>query len=296
MRIRQLGANFAAEVLNLDLRQTLSADTFADIEAALHEYGVLCIRDQTSLAPQQHIEFSRNFGELEVHVQASFNLPGFPEIYCVSNCLDNSGKARGLAEAGRVWHTDLSYLQAPSRCSLLHAKEVPHDDAGQPLGATQFASAALAYATLDDADKALLADYNADHSYQAIYDKIVAISKPGRQGLKPLSEAQKRHVTPANHPVVIAHPRTGVPILYVNHGTAEHIVGLPADESAALIERLCAHITSEPNVYSHQWRVGDLLIWDNIQTQHLAVDDYWLPQRRHMQRTTVKGPTPKAAG
>lgn len=294
LEINPLAASFGAEILGLDLNKGVSDNTYAAIESALHEHGVVCIRAQHSLSPASHIAFSRKFGELEIHVQASFNLPGHPEIYCVSNCLDDNGQARGLAEAGRVWHTDLSYMQAPSRCSLLHAIEVPHDASGKPLGATRFANAARAHSGLSDADKHHASTLSARHSYQAIYDKIVAKSKPGRQGLKPLSDAQKRKVAPAVHPVVIAHPRTGAPILYVNHGTTERILELDQDASDALIGRFCKHIESPAYLYEHEWRIGDLLIWDNIQTQHLAVDDYWLPQRRHMQRTTVKGPPPQA--
>ncbi|MEM7405708.1 MAG: TauD/TfdA family dioxygenase [Pseudomonadota bacterium] len=294
-QVRPLGENFAAEVTGFNVAMAADAAGFRVLEDALHTYGVLCVRDQQALTPAEHIAFSRHFGELEIHVQSSFNLPGHPEIYCVSNCLDEAGKARGLAEAGRVWHTDLSYMQSPSRCSLLHAVEVPHDDAGQPLGATMFASAVQAFASLSAERQRYLRTLHTRHTYQAIYDKIVAMSKPGRQGLKPLSDAQKRKVAPSVHPVVIAHPKTGVDILYVNHGTAERILELEPAASDALIEELCAHIVRPEFVYTHRWRVGDLLIWDNIQTQHLAVDDYWLPQRRHMQRTTVKGPAPEAS-
>jgi len=102
-------------------------------------------------------------------------------------------------------------------------------------------------------------------------------------------------VPPATHPLVIAHPFTGAPILFCSEGVTESIVGLPETEGAALLKELSAHVVKPEFVYSHKWRVGDLLIWDNLQVQHLAVDDYWLPQRRRMQRTTVKGVIPKAA-
>ena len=293
--ITPLMGAFAAEVNGFDVAMAEQASVFERLEDALHQYGVICIRDQQHLTPAKHVAFSRHFGDLEIHVQASFNLPGHPEIYCVSNCLDKQGKPRGLAEAGRVWHTDLSYKQAPSRCSLLHAIEVPRNAQEQALGATKFASAAVAFERLDVDEQQSLRQLHARHSYQAIYDKIVAMSKPGRQGLKPLSGAQKRAVEPAVHSVVIAHPRTGREILYVNHGTTERILELDAAASDTLVTRLCAHIIKPEQVYTHAWREGDLLIWDNIQTQHLAVDDYWLPQRRHMQRTTVKGPVTQAA-
>lgn len=292
--LSRLPGPLGAEITGLDLAQPLNVGEFARIIDALHEHAVLCIRDQ-KITPEQHIAFSRRLGELEVHVQSSFHLHGYPEIYCISNCLDEQGKPFGLAEAGRVWHTDLAYMAEPSRCSLLYAIEVPHDDAGRPLGDTMFASTRLAYAALSEETKRRLKGLQVVNSYRQIYDKIVAKSKPGRQGLKPLSEEQKRKVPPAVHPLVIAHPYTDDPILFCNEGMSESIIGLPEAEGRALLEELCTHIVRPEFVYSHKWRVGDLLIWDNIQTQHLAVDDYWLPQRRHMQRTTVKGIAPAAA-
>lgn len=292
--LRPLSAPFGAEITDLDLSKPLPDDVFGLIADALHEYGVLCLRDQ-AITPSQHIAFSRGFGELEVHVQSSFNLEGYPEIYCISNCLDDDGKPIGLAEAGRVWHTDLAYMAEPSRCSLLHALEVPTDDEGRPLGDTIFANTRMSYAALPAEMKARLRGLKAVHSYRRIYDKIVAKSKPGRQGLKPLTEEQKRKVPPATHPMVIGHPFTGEPILFCNDGMTESIVGLSEEEGRSLLAELCAHSVKPEFVYRHKWRVGDLLIWDNIQTQHLAVDDYWLPQRRRMQRTTVKGRRPAEA-
>lgn len=291
---RRLPGPFGAEFIDIDLAHPLSDADFDRIVKALHEQALVCLRNQNFM-PQQHVDFSRRFGELEVHVQSSFHLKGYPEIYCISNCLDEDGKPLGLAEAGRVWHTDLSYMAEPSRCSLLHALEVPHDDEGQPLGDTIFANARLSYAALPDATRAKLQGLKAVHSYRQVYEKIVAVSKPGRQGLKPLTEEQKNKVPPATHPLVIAHPFTGEPILFCNDGITERILGLSEAEGQALLAELCAHTVKPEFTYAHKWRVGDLLIWDNIQTQHLAVDDYWLPQRRRMQRTTVKGVAPIAA-
>lgn len=292
LAIRPMDAPFGAEITGLDLTDAPDDLVFSEIVDALHAHGVLCVRDQ-QITPEAHIAFSRRFGDLEVHVQSSFNLPGYPEIYRISNCVDENGKAEGLAEAGRVWHTDLAYLAEPSRCSLLYALEVPHDNTGRPLGATMFANTTLAYRALPDATKRRIQGLAAVQSYAYIYDNITAISKPGRQGLKPLNDAQRNKVPPVEHPLVIQHPHTGAPILFCSGGMTERIVGQTDD--GALLRELCDHVIDPDFVYRHDWRVGDLLIWDNIQTQHLAVDDYWLPQRRRMQRTTVKGVAPKAA-
>ena len=153
--LRPLPGPFGVEITGVNLANSPDDDEFKEIVDALHEHAVVCIRDQ-NFAPSQHIEFSRRFGELEVHIQSSFNLKGYPEIYCISNCLDDEGKPIGLAEAGRVWHTDLSYMAEPSRCSLLHALEVPSDDRGEPLGDTMFANASMSYAALPEEMKARL--------------------------------------------------------------------------------------------------------------------------------------------
>jgi taurine dioxygenase len=172
---------------------------------------------------------------------------------------------------------------------------VPEDDDGNPLGDTKFANSAMAFEALSDDLKVRLKNLEAIHSYRQVYSRIRAKSKPGRQGLKELTEEDFKKVPPATHPVVIAHPYTGAPILFCDFGTTESFVGLAQDESDELLEMLTAHTIKPDFVYRHKWRAGDLLIWDNIQTQHFAVDDYWLPQRRRMQRTTVKGVRPKAA-
>lgn len=295
LAINRLPGPFGAEITGLDLNQEIDAATFDEIIDALHAHAILCIRGQDDLTPENHVAFGRRFGELEVHVQSSFNLDGHPEIYCITNCVDENGNPMGLAEAGRVWHTDLSYMQEPSRCSLLHALEVPHGEDGTPLGDTMFASSVMAYDALSEEMKERLKEMTAVHSYRQVYGRIRAKSKPGRQGLKDLTEEDFAKVPPANHPVVIAHPHTGVPILFCDFGTTERFDGLSQEESDALLEELTAHTVRPEFVYSHKWQVGDVMIWDNIQTQHFAVDDYWLPQRRRMQRVTVKGVEPKAA-
>ena len=164
LTIERLSGPFGAEITGLDLNTEPDTATFDEIVEALHRHAVICIRGQQSLTPEKHIAFSRRFGELEVHVQSSFNLDGYPEIYCITNCVDEKGDALGLAEAGRVWHTDLSYMREPSRCSLLHALEVPIDEDGNPLGDTLFASCTMAYEALADEMKERLCKMQAIHT------------------------------------------------------------------------------------------------------------------------------------
>lgn len=290
----KLGEALGAEIVGLDLSKDMSDEEFDSLIDCFHENAVLVIRNQT-LQPEQHIAFSKRIGPLQVHIQSTYHLPGYPEIYSISNCLDENGKPIGLADAGKVWHTDLSYMKEPSRCSLLHALEVPHDDDGTPLGNTLFINTQVAYERLPDEMKQRIKGLKAVHNYQYIYDQIQSIKREGVANLVPLTDEQKKKVPPTEHPIVIAHPFTGKPILFVNEGITERIVGMDEAESKALLAELYAHLQKPEFKYTHKWRVGDLLMWDNFSTQHLAMHDYELPRRRRMRRTTVQGSQPTFA-
>ena len=274
---KQLTAPLASEVLDIDLAQAVAADVFRAVEDAFNQRSVLVFRNQ-QITPEQHIAFSRGFGELEIHVLKQFLLPGHPEILVVSNVVED-GKPLGIADAGQQWHTDLSYVEKPSRCSLLYAKVIPERDGERTFGDTCFVSTAAAYDALDPDMKAYLGTLKARHSYY--------LKRP--HALAKLSEEQRKSVPEVVHPVIRTHPVTGRKCLYVNESFTTEIVGLPKQESDALLEQLCAHCASERFMYRHRWQVGDVLMWDNCSTQHLAVADYGPQQHRYMHRTTVKG-------
>ena len=174
----------------------------------------------------------------------------------------------------------------PSRCSLLYAVEIPFEK-GVALGDTLFVNTSAAYEALPDDMKARLARLKAQHSYTARYQRMQ------KGGLRDeLDEDQKKAVPEVVHPVVRTHPSTGRKCLYVNEGFTVGIVGMPKDESDALLAGLYDHVTDPRFMYRHQWQVGDLLMWDNCSTQHNAVANYAPHQRRHMRRTTVRGSVP----
>lgn len=125
------------EVRGVDVRH-LDERTFGEIEAAYDRYGVIVVRGQ-HLTPAEHVEFSRRFGPLERFVLERFNMPEHPEVFVVSNIIEN-GKAVGMDDAGRYWHSDMWITENPPRGSILYAREVPHDGNGEPLGDTYFAS------------------------------------------------------------------------------------------------------------------------------------------------------------
>ena len=271
-----------AEVM-IDLTSEIDEPVFAKLEQAFHDNIVVYFRDQ-QLSNRHHIEFSRRFGNLEIHVLRKYVLPEHPEILVISNIQNESGENVGLADAGFTWHTDVSYLERPSRCSLLYALEVPHRD-GKPLGDTLFTNTIAAYEALSEAMKRRLTGLRAIHRYSA-RKRIADGSRPK------LTSTQIESTPDVAHPIVRTHAWTGRKSLYVTSGECVGIEGLPPDEGIALIEELHAHCVRPDFHYRHKWQVGDLLMWDNATSMHIAICDYALPERRLLHRTTVAGGIP----
>lgn len=278
--IRRLDAPFGAEVLGLDLSRPLSADDLARIRRAHVEQHVLVFRDQR-ITPRQHIEFSRRFGPLEIHVLHQFALAGHPEILVVSNIVEN-GRPIGLGDAGHYWHSDLSYKPRPSLGSLLHAQELPAEG-----GDTLFADMHAAWDTLPADLQRRVSGLQAEHSYLAKYEALRARS-PWRPAL---SAEQVAQVKPVVHPVVRTHPENGRRALFVSEHFTTRIVGLPEDESRALLAELFAHSVRPGHIYRHRWQPHDLVFWDNRSVIHLAAGcpDHL---RRRLHRTTIEGDVP----
>ena len=284
--IKPLDAALGAEVHGVDLSRPVDEVTFQKIEDAYNAHSVLLFRNQ-NIDEAQHLAFSRKFGELEVHVLDQYLHPRHPEILVVSNVMDGD-RHIGIYDAGRYWHTDLSYMKVPSRGSLLYAIEIPHDDDGNPLGDTAYTSSAAAYDALPKEVRRHIDGLNAEFSLANRHAKLVADG----DGEAVLSKKHEDKVPPVIHKVVRTHPVTGRKSIYVNEGQTARILGLPENEGRDLLKELLAHVTKDDFIYRHKWRVGDLLMWDNIPTQHLAICDYALPQRRLLHRTTLKGTAP----
>ena len=280
--VTKSGAACGAEIA-CDLAQDIDEATFREIERAFHDNIVVVFRRQ-NLSNERHIEFSRRFGELEIHIIEKYLLPGFPEILLISNIRDDRGEHIGLADAGFTWHSDTSYRHRPSRCSLLYAKEVPQRD-GRPLGDTVFANAIAAYEALPERMKQRLAGLKAIHRYSA-RRRVTDSPRPK------LTQEQLDETPDIAHPIVRTHPYTGRRSLYVTAGECIGIEGIPEDEAVDLIAELDAHCVRPEFLYRHKWQVGDLLMWDNTSSMHLAICDYALPERRLMHRTTVIGTVP----
>lgn len=270
-----------AEVLGLDLSRPLGREDFARIHRAHLDHHVLVFRDQR-ITPAQHVDFSRRFGPLQIHVLKGFQLAGHPEILIVSNIKDAAGQPIGLGDAGHYWHSDLSYKDKPSLGSLLHAQELPGEG-----GDTLFADQHAAYDALSEDLKACIAPLKAEHSYLTKYEELRARS-PWRPKL---TQAQIDEVAPSIHPVVRTHPETGRKALFVSEHFTTRIVGLPEGESQALLAELFAASVRPEFTYRHQWQPHDLVFWDNRSVTHLAAGT---PdsERRKLYRTTIEGDLP----
>ena len=294
--VNKIGRHLGAEILGVDLSRPLDDGAFARIADVFFEHQVVVFRGQ-KLAPSRQIAFTRRFGELEHHVRKEHRLDGHPEILIVSNIVDARGVAIGVQDAGRFWHSDLSYKQVPSLLSALYALEVPVRD-GLVLGGTSFASAAAAYEALPENQKRRLHGLRNVHSYRYYRAKNIRAQKDEQaRGARvvqehSLSEEQLRSVPEVDVPVVRTQPVTGRKSLFINEAHTSRIPGLPEEEGAALLAQLCAHIVKPEFRYEHEWRAGDLLMWDNVSVQHKANFDYDLPLRRLMHRTTVRGSVP----
>lgn len=278
LRIRSLGPVAAAEITGVDLARPLDDATFARIEAAFDQSGVIVIRDQ-SITPEQQIAFARRFGSIELNYNsAQYGLPDYPEIYKISN-ITKDGRPIGSRRAGENWHSDMIYSAKPPRATVLLAIEVPELH-GLTLGDTAFANAAAAWDALPEPMKRRV------DGMQGIFDFT------GRKRSEPPSEATIKRYPPVQHPLARTHPRTGCKCLYVNRDDCTGIARLPREEAEALIVALADHIVKPEFLYQHRWRKGDLVMWDNCTVQHKAILDYDLPQRRLMHRLTIEGTTP----
>lgn len=273
----------------IDLARDMDEANFGRLHDAFCANGVMVFRDQ-KLSPEEHIRFSRRFGELEVHVVTQYLLEGYPELFKISNLMKDGKRVGASAE---YWHSDLTYMARPSRCSLLYAIEIPVDDTGKPLGDTMFASTQMAWDALPESMKKRLAPLKGVHRFLDAYNR--QNDQRASRGIErtAMQEKELRDKTPdVLHPVVRTHPHTGRKCLYVNEGFTVGIDGMPEDEGRALIRELHEHCMRPEFAYRHQWQVGDLVMWDNCSTIHSGTSDYGPEHRRLLYRTTVKGGVP----
>jgi len=282
-RVTPLPAALGAEIGGVDLANLSDAE-FAVISGALDRYSGLLIRNQ-KLSDQALVAFSARFGKLD-HAPVQENgqtfVPGLPEVYVVSNILDDAGKPIGSLGAGEaVWHTDMSYLANPPDASLLYAIEVPPGGGDTWLCGMNEACRTLPKELRKAVEGKRLKHDGTYNSGGYLRAGVTASDDP-------------RTSVGAVHPIICAHPRTGTPTLYLGRRRNAYIMDLPIEESEALLDALWAHATKPEFAYAHRWRVGDVLLWDNRATMHRR-DPFDAKSRRLMHRTQMAGKAPPVA-
>jgi alpha-ketoglutarate-dependent 2,4-dichlorophenoxyacetate dioxygenase len=285
MTVYPVTESFAAEIDDVDLSQPLSEESRAEIEAAFDRYSVLVFPDQ-HLTADQHLDFARHFGPLETSIHAvrkDAKLRVRADLADVSN-LDpgesiwgKESRKRMFEMANRMWHSDSSFKRVPAKASLLYARSIP------PVGGqTEFADMRAAYDALPDDMKQRLRGLVTEHAIMYSRKKL---------GFEDFSDEEHQTYPPVPQALVRRHPGSGRMSLFLaSH--AGRIFGMPEEEGKALLQQLIDHATQRQFVYTHRWRVHDLVMWDNRCTMHRGrpYDDLRWP--RDMQRATTSDVAP----
>jgi alpha-ketoglutarate-dependent 2,4-dichlorophenoxyacetate dioxygenase len=291
MEIHPITEEFAAEIGDLDLSKPLSAGDLEQVQAAFDRYSVLVFPDQ-KLSGDQHLAFARHFGPLETTIHAvrkDSKLRVREEFADVSNLDPDNGiwgrdsRKRMFEMGNRMWHTDSSFRSVPARASLLYSRSIP------PVGGqTEFADMRAAYDALSDEMKLRVQGRVAEHAIMYSRRKL---------GFTDFSDEENQHLPPVPQALVRRHAGSGRTGLYLaSH--AGRILGMGEEEGKALLAQLIEHATQRQFVYTHRWRLHDLVMWDNRCTMHRGrpYDDLRWP--RDMQRATTSdvGPTCEQEG
>jgi alpha-ketoglutarate-dependent 2,4-dichlorophenoxyacetate dioxygenase len=285
LEFRVLNPCIGAEVEGIDLREPLSTAQTEAIHDAMDQYAVLVFHDQP-LTDEQHLAFTRALGNVEdtrgnnLRDAADARLP--PLFADVSNLDANNqpygaeDRRRLFAIGNRLWHSDASFKVIPAKYSLLRALTIPSKG-----GNTEFAHMGAAYEALDDETKTLVEDLVCEHSQ--LYSRAAI-------GFTEFTPEERERFKPVRQRLVRTLPRTGRKSLYLS-SHAGAIVGWPLAEARLLPRDLTEHATQREFVYSHPWRVNDLVIWDNRQTMHRG-RAFPANEPRDVRRTTLKGDGP----
>jgi taurine dioxygenase len=267
-----------SEITGLDLSRPLTEADRDPIAEALDRQLVVVARDQR-LSDPELLAFSRNFGELDPPGPNPYGEPfnkAFPEINVISNVIENGRPIGGLGAGEAVWHADMTYIEVPPRAAVLHALEIPESGGGN----TYFANMFAAYAALpDDLRKAVAVKI-------AVHDASRNSAGQLRKGYNEVCDV--RETVGAKHPLIRKDARTGKSALFLGRRTNSYIVGLDVAESEALLDALWAHATEKRFTMCHEWRVGDVLMWNNLAVLHRR-DPFDENARRVMHRTQIKG-------
>lgn len=274
------GKALGADVLNVDITQALEQDEADRLEQAWADHLVLRFRGQHNVTVEQLADFSRYFGTLDRAPIASDTMGKdfawqHPEITIISNVKLGGKPVGGLGDGEAVWHSDMTYNEKPPKGSCLYAVEIPPEG-----GNTEFANMYLAYEALPAELKSAIAGLHCVHD--------ASRNSAGELRVGYANTTDPRHTVGARHPVVRTHPVTGKRCLFLGRRRHAYLVGLPLDESEALLDQLWAHATQREFVWTQVWQLGDMIMWDNRCTMHRR-DSFDPATRRLLFRTQISG-------
>jgi taurine dioxygenase len=279
MHIKNLDSALGAEVTAIDLAKPVSQADVDEIEAAWRERLVVLFHGQ-NLSDPQLIAFSKNFGELDPPGPNPYGEPfnkEHPELNVISNVKENGKPIGNLGDGEAVWHADMTYVDVPPKAALLHALEVPPPEAG---GNTHFANMFAAYEALP------LELKRAAEGKIAMHDASRNSAGMLRKGYSEVSDV--RQTVGARHPLVRTDPKTGRRALFLGRRPNAYVLGLTVPESEALLDALWDHATQPRFAMCHEWRIGDLLMWNNLSVLHRR-DPFDSKTRRVMHRSQIRG-------
>ena len=273
----RLGRHMAVAADGVDLNLAPDSALIASLRQALLDHQVLCIRGQ-SIGPGEFLRAITAFGEPQVRPEIP-HVPGFPPVTTLSSeDRDSNGDGKRLI-AGANWHTDDSFMAAPSALTALYGIVVP------PVGGdTEFANMYAAYEALPEATKSRLDGLKAVH--------MMRPNRPAAGRTRTIAPELLAQRPPSIHPLVRTHPETGRKALYIGRSRMDAIVGMEREAGHQLIDDLLAHCIQPQFLYRHKWGQGDIVIWDNRCLMHKANGDYPEGERRFMQRIIVEGNVP----
>jgi taurine dioxygenase len=276
IKIIPLSKAVGAEIRGVELSQPLNDGTFAAIYQAWLDYGVLLFRDQRMTVADQ-VAFSRRFGELDIsppQENGQKSVPEFPELFIISNVIENGELIGSLGSGELVWHMDMTYFDTPPKAICLRALEVPEYG-----GNTGFLNAYKAYEEMPEALRVRIEGLTIKHD--ATHNSAGYL----RSGLDELADIT---TSPgAIHPIVLTHPESSRKNLYLGRRPYAYIPGLSIEDSEALLDELWAWIDQPQFYWHHQWRNGDILLWDNRCIIHRR-DAFDSSARRILHRTQIR--------
>jgi taurine dioxygenase len=272
-QLRPLGETLGMEALGVDLSGPPDAATKRWIDAAFAEHPVLVFRNQR-LDAAELLRFARQFGAPQPHILKKYRHPDFAEVSYITNVAEDGSIDPVGNDRATSWHTDETYNDTLPRLAMLHALEVP-----SARGGTIFVDMRAVYAALPEAMRRRLAPLTGTHRW---------LAGPARAWEDyRMTEAQVKANPERYHPVVLTHPVSERPILFVNPSHSTGFAGVDPEEGERLVAELCEFAVQERFTYYHQWRIGDLLMWDELATMHRGAGDAPPQDRRVMLRTIV---------